>query len=289
MTDSIRSGGCLMVVATPIGNLGDMTPRAVDALRQASLIAAEDTRHSGALTRHFGINTPMTALHEHNEADAADRLVEKMLAGERIALISDAGTPLVSDPGYVLVRTAQQQGVAVLSYPGPCAAIAGLSTSGQASDRFVFEGFLPARATARKARLQVLQHEPRTLVFYESSHRIESCLADMAEVFGPDRSVSIAREITKMHEESALLTLAEAGNWLRAHEHRRRGEFVVTVAGAAVTAQTDKQEVATDQLIAELLPHMPLKAAVAVVVRLTGLARNDIYQQALLIRDQSQG
>ncbi|HHO68310.1 MAG TPA: 16S rRNA (cytidine(1402)-2'-O)-methyltransferase, partial [Gammaproteobacteria bacterium] len=199
-SESAPAAGTLFVVATPIGNLGDMTPRGVEVLQQADLIAAEDTRHSRRLAEHFGIATPMLALHEHNERSVAARLVERLRQGESIALISDAGTPLISDPGYQLVRAAREAGVPVVPVPGASALVAALSVAGLPTDRFVFEGFLPPRQAARRKRLEALKDEPRTLVFYESSHRIVDSLNDLKDVFGPGRQALLARELTKAFE-----------------------------------------------------------------------------------------
>ena len=203
----------LHVVATPIGNLGDLSPRAQQVLREVAAVCAEDTRRSGQLLAHFGIGTPLLALHEHNEQQLAERLVARLLGGEALALVSDAGTPLVSDPGYRLVRAARAAGVKVSPVPGPSALVAALSVAGLPSDRFTFEGFLPAKASARRERLAALAGEPRTLVFYESSHRIEESLADLRAAFGDDRPAVLARERGQLRGLSVALTnvgLAEA-------------------------------------------------------------------------------
>ena len=213
MTDvsgaSNSTAGTLYVVATPIGNLDDISARALKILSSVALIAAEDTRHSVRLLQHFGINTPLAACHEHNERDEGNRFITRLQAGDSVALISDAGTPLISDPGYHLVRQARAAGIAVVPVPGACALIAALSAAGLPSDRFIFEGFLPAKAVGRKARLSQLKEEPRTLIFYEAPHRILECLQDMESVFGAERPALLARELTKTFETLKGLPLAE--------------------------------------------------------------------------------
>ena len=223
--------GVLYVVATPIGNLQDISERAIATLKGVSRIAAEDTRHSARLLSHYGIDTPMVALHEHNEREITPKLIEKLVAGDDLALISDAGTPLISDPGFCLVRAARAAGIRVAPVPGPAACIAALSAAGLPADHFVFEGFLPVRATARRRRLEALVNESRTLVFHESSHRIVECLADMAEILGSDRPAVVARELTKVFETIESGGLAALLAWLRADPNQQKGEFVVLVQG----------------------------------------------------------
>ena len=224
--------GILFVVATPIGNLEDLSPRAARVLAEADLIAAEDTRHSARLMQHFGIGTPMTALHEHNERAKVAELMLWLGSGRSLALISDAGTPLVSDPGFNLVRAAHTEGITVVPVPGPCAAIAALSASGLPPDRFIFEGFPPAKSTARTAFFNGLRQEPRTLIFYESTHRILESLKDMAASFGPERHAVMGRELTKQFETLHSAPLAELCAWLEADKDQQRGEMVILVAGA---------------------------------------------------------
>jgi len=275
--------GQLFVVATPIGNLGDLSPRARETLATVDLIAAEDTRHSRRLLEHFGIRRPLVALHEHNERERCERLIERLQAGESVALISDAGTPLISDPGYRLVRAAREAGVPVVPVPGPSALIAALSVAGLPTDRFVFEGFLPAKAQARRSRLQALANEPRTLVFYESSHRIQAMLADLAEILGSDREAVLARELTKQFEQIEGGRLDHLCQWLDADENHRRGEFVVLVAGAPAV----EEEAGEVQRILEiLLRELPVKRAAAVAAELTGRRRNELYRLALELSGQ---
>ncbi|AZC20608.1 16S rRNA (cytidine(1402)-2'-O)-methyltransferase [Pseudomonas sp. CMR5c] len=219
--------GSLYVVATPIGNLDDVSARALKLLREVSLIAAEDTRHSQRLMQHFGISTPLAACHEHNERDEGSRFITRLLAGDDVALISDAGTPLISDPGYHLVRQARAAGINVVPVPGPCALIAALSAAGLPSDRFIFEGFLPAKASGRRARLEQVREEPRTLIFYEAPHRILECLQDMEAVFGGDRPALLARELTKTFETLKGLPLVELRRFVESDSNQQRGECVV--------------------------------------------------------------
>lgn len=272
--------GTLYVVATPIGNLGDMTPRAIAVLQQVDLIAAEDTRHSGPLLQHFGITTSCIACHDHNERQIAAGLVERMVRGESIALISDAGTPLVSDPGFYLVRTAREAGVPVVPIPGASAMIAALSVSGLPSDRFSFEGFLPAKSAARRQRLQSLVEDSRTLIFYESTHRIEESLADMAEVFGVDRYAVIAREITKRFETVHGDTLANLIAWIDADANQTKGEFVVMVHGAE-EREASEIDPEAERVLKLLLEELPVKQAAALAAKITGAKKNALYQFAL--------
>ncbi len=272
--------GALYVVATPIGNLGDMPPRAVAVLRGVALIAAEDTRHSAPLLRHFAIATPLSALHEHNERQQTEKLVARLRAGEAIALISDAGTPLLSDPGYHLVRAAHQAGLRVIPLPGACAAIAALSASGLPTDRFSFEGFLSAKAAARRARLSELQADTRTLIFYEAPHRISAALDDMAEIFGAGREAVLARELTKLYETVRAAPLAELAEWVRGDAHQQKGEIVVLVRGAAARPPEALGEEA-QRVLRLLLAALPLKQAVALAAEITGEKRNRLYERAV--------
>jgi len=271
-----QQAGTLFVVATPIGNLDDLTPRARRTLADADLIAAEDTRHSATLLQHFGIATRCVALHEHNERDVSAGLVERLRAGTNIALISDAGTPLVSDPGFRLVRAAREAGIKVSPVPGACAAIAALSVAGLPSDRFVFEGFLPAKAAARRAHLQALRHETRTLVFYESSHRIVETLADFVSEFGAGRHAVVARELTKLFETVLDDTLGGLAASVCADANQQRGEFVVLVGGAdddAAAARLAAGRRAFDLLRKELPPGRAARLA----AEISGAPRNALY------------
>ncbi len=223
--------GTLYVVATPIGNLDDISARALKVLADVALIAAEDTRHSVRLLQHFGIQTPLAACHEHNEREQGGRFLTKLQAGEDVALISDAGTPLISDPGYHLVRQARAAGIPVVPVPGACALIAALSAAGLPSDRFVFEGFLPAKAAGRRGRLEALVDEPRTLIFYEAPHRVLECIEDMVAIFGDERPALLARELTKAFETLKGLPLGELREFVASDSNQQRGECVLLVAG----------------------------------------------------------
>ena len=224
--------GTLYVVATPIGHLDDISRRALDTLQAVDLIAVEDTRHTGRLLAHFGIRKSLFSLHDHNERDVAPKLVTRLALGESVALVSDAGTPLISDPGYTLVQTCRAQGIAVVPVPGPSALIAALSISGLPTDRFLFEGFLPRKPGARQARLQALASEPVTIVLYEASHRIVETMVDLCAVFSDDRAAVIARELTKLHESVLSGSLGELRERITEDANQRKGEFVVMIAGA---------------------------------------------------------
>jgi len=265
----------LYVVATPIGNLADLTPRAQDVLRSVAAICAEDTRRSGQLLAHFGIQQPLVALHDHNEEALAQRIVARLQAGESLALVSDAGTPLVSDPGYRLVRAAREAGIRVSPVPGACAAIAALSVAGLPSDRFTFEGFLPAKGSGRRERLQGLAAETRTLVFYESSHRITESLADMVATFGAERPAVLARELTKLFETVLDGTLASLLQQVEADDNQRKGEFVVMVQGAADDEQA--QLAAGRRMYAKLSEHLPPSTAAKLAAEITGAPRKALY------------
>ncbi|KLJ02352.1 16S rRNA (cytidine(1402)-2'-O)-methyltransferase [Luteimonas sp. FCS-9] len=280
MTASARptpAPGILHVVATPIGNLGDLSPRAQQVLRTVDAICAEDTRHTRQLLGHFGIERPLVALHEHNEDGLAARLVERLRSGETLALVSDAGTPLVSDPGFRLVAAARAAGLRVSPVPGASALIAALSVAGLPSDRFVFEGFLPAKASARRDRLQALAAEPRTLLFYESSHRIDAMLADAVDAFGPARRAVVARELTKLFETVLDGDLATLHARVVADADQRKGEFVVLVEGAP--ASEDAALAEGRRLYAALAPHLPPSTAAKVAAELSGAPRKALYGQ----------
>jgi 16S rRNA (cytidine1402-2'-O)-methyltransferase len=270
----VESG--LYVVATPIGNLGDMSPRAIEVLRGADLIAAEDTRHSQRLLEHFEINTRAIAYHDHSDSRALDKIKQCLSEGGSVALISDAGTPLISDPGYRLVREAHDHDFAVTAIPGPCAAIAALSVSGLATDRFLFEGFLPAKEGARLNRLAELEGESATLIFYEAPHRILDCLGSLVAAYGADREATLAREITKTFETAKSGTLGELVDFVAGDSNQRRGEIVLVVAGKrGVAAEIDETAARWLRRLAE---ELPAKRAAAVVADCTGLRKNALYQ-----------
>lgn len=277
----MATAGTLYVVATPIGNLQDLTPRALEVLKAVSLIAAEDTRHSARLLQHFGVTTPSTACHDHNERDKSARLVERLLAGEDMALISDAGTPLISDPGFHLVRQAREAGVRVCPVPGACALIAGLSAAGLPSDRFAFEGFLPAKAHGRRQRIQALAAEQRTWMIYEAPHRLLECLEDLCDLLGAGRQVVLARELTKTFETIKGAPLGELVDWVRADADQQRGECVLIVEGAPQVADEDALDPEAERVLEVLLEELPVKQAAALAARLTGLKKNRLYQLAL--------
>lgn len=272
----------LYVVATPIGNLEDMSSRAREVLAAVDLIAAEDTRHSGTLLNHFGIKTPLISLHDHNEAERAEQLIPRLKAGESVALISDAGTPLISDPGFDLVRAARAAGIAVSPIPGASALVAALSVSGLSTDRFVFEGFLPAKSAARRERLQALAGETRTLVFYESVHRLQESLGDMAALLGPGRRAVLARELTKLHEGVREDTLEVLVRWAGEDPAAGKGEVVLMVAGA-VPAAGEVLEAEAERVLKVLLAELPVKQAATLAAEITGQKKNALYERALEI------
>lgn len=272
--------GVLYVVATPLGNLGDISARAVEVLAGVDVIAAEDTRVSARLLTHLGVGAKrLLSLHEHNEDARVPGLILRLREGASVAVVSDAGTPLISDPGFRLVSAARAAGVVVRPVPGPSALIAALSIAGLPTDRFVFEGFLPPRAAARRTRLQALTDERRTLVFYESSHRVEASLAAMAEAFGDERRGVLARELTKRFEQTADGSLAELVAWLAADADRRRGEFVIVVAGAAGEPPA-AGTAAVERVLAELVEALPTRQAADIAARITGAPRQALYREA---------
>lgn len=283
-TTSGQAPGTLYVVATPIGNLGDLSPRAQDTLREVAAVCAEDTRHTRRMLAHFGIEAELIALHEHNESAQAARLVERLQAGESLALVSDAGTPLVSDPGYRLVRAAREAGLRVSPVPGPSAVIAALSAAGLPSDRFAFEGFLPARPAARRERLQRLAGEPRTLVFYEASHRIGETLADMATAFGGGRRAVVARELTKLFETVLDGTLDALHARVQSDADQRKGEFVVLVEPAGDDADALLAEGLRVQAL--LAGHLPPSTAARLAAEITGAPRKELYAAAQSGKDE---
>lgn len=277
---TLTQTGTLYIVATPIGNLEDITQRALNTLSQVDLIAAEDTRHSGLLLSHYGIKKPFFALHDHNEQQRARVLVEKLQQGLNIALISDAGTPLISDPGFHLVRDCRNAGIRVSPIPGACAAITALCSSGIASDRFCFEGFLPAKSKARCDKLTELETESRTLIFYESTHRILDTLADMQKVWGNERYVVLARELTKTWETIVGEPLEQLIAWLKEDSHRIKGEIVLIVEGKSSVEQEEISAQAI-KLLSVLSVELPLKKAAAIVAECFGYKKNSLYQYGL--------
>jgi len=273
--------GSLYVVATPIGNLEDLTPRAVKMLAEVSLIAAEDTRHTGRLLMHIGCKTRLLALHDHNEEKVVGSIIEMLLDGDSVALVSDAGTPLVSDPGYRLVREAHNNDITVSPIPGASAVTAVLSTAGIATDRFCFEGFLPSRKAARRSLLESLASEQRTLVFYESVHRIAECIGDMVDIFGVDRQAFIGRELTKMHEQCVQETLGELRRMIDDESIVSKGEFAIVVAGSAAPEESPLE---IDRLLRALSSHLSARDAARVAAEATGEKRNALYERLLQLR-----
>ncbi len=270
--------GVLYVVATPIGHLDDFSPRACTVLRSVFRILAEDTRHSARLLQHYAIDTPMMALHEHNEQSESAHCLQLLQDGKHLALISDAGTPLISDPGYRLVRLCQEQGIKISPVPGASAMVAALSVAGLASDRFVFEGFLPARSTGRRERLISLAREERTMIFYEAPHRVAACLQDMLDVWG-SRKVCLCRELTKQFETVRLDDLAVLTEWVHADPMQQRGELVLVVEGASAAEQQDCEE--DLRVLDILLATLPMRQAVDLAVEIRGGRRNWFYSRAL--------
>jgi len=267
--------GCLWVVATPIGHRDDLSARAIETLRAVAVIAAEDTRHSRPLLLHHGVATPLVALHDYNEREVVDALVARLQGGESVALISDAGTPLISDPGFRLVRAARAAGIRCAPVPGACAAIAALSVAGLPSDRFVFEGFLPAKAAARRSRLRELAGEPRTIIFYESSHRVAESLADMRDVFGAEREAVLARELTKMFETVLGEPLAALAARVAADPDQQRGEHVILVAGRGEEADAKLAE--GKRIFAILREELPPAKAAKLAAAISGAPRKLLY------------
>jgi 16S rRNA (cytidine1402-2'-O)-methyltransferase len=276
--------GTLFIVATPIGNLEDLTPRARKTLTEVDLVAAEDTRHSGRLLSHIGAKPRLLALHDYNEQAAAASVIEILEEGRDVALVSDAGTPLVSDPGYRLVRAAHERGITVSPIPGPSALTAALSVAGLPTDRFGFEGFLPAKRAARRQLLESLRRETRTTVFYESVHRVADSLSDMCEVLGKERRAFVGRELTKMYEQCVPGTLEELCVKIDDGSIVAKGEFVIVVTGT--DDESPASSLDTDRLLAELGDVLPAKVAARVSARVTGLKKNALYQRLLELREE---
>ena len=284
-----ESAGRLYVVATPIGNLSDLSPRAREVLQSVALIAAEDTRHTGVLLRHFGIQTPQVSLHDHNEQRRSGDIIERLRQGASVALVSDAGTPAINDPGFELVRAAAAAGCEIIAVPGPCAAIAALSIGALPTDRFCFEGFLPARGAARRKRLASLAAEARTLVLYEAPHRVREALEDCAAVFGGERSATVARELTKLHETTYRGSLRELLDRAGSDADFGRGEIVLLIAGAPPAAEeeggADGRGGALDRVLKILLSELPLKQAAHLAAQITEARDNEAYKRALQLKD----
>lgn len=280
-----NGSGTLYIVATPIGNLEDLSPRASAVLSRVAVIAAEDTRHSGRLLQHLGIRKPMIALHDHNERDRAAQVLDRLEGGDDVALISDAGTPLISDPGFVLVRQARERGVRVTPVPGPCALVAALSAAGLPTDRFLFAGFLPAKRGARRTELESLADTSATLVFYESPHRILETVAEIRDVMGATRELVLGRELTKTFETFYAGEAGEVCEAIERDPNGARGEFVVMVGGAPLKADAGESgEVNTDKLLSLLMAELPVKKVAKIVAELTGRPKNELYQRALTLK-----
>jgi 16S rRNA (cytidine1402-2'-O)-methyltransferase len=279
-----NQSGTLYVVATPIGNLDDLSPRALATLSGVALIAAEDTRHSSRLLRQHGINTTTMSLHEHNEAQAAQRVLARLQGGDDVALISDAGTPLISDPGFHLLRACRELHIPVSPVPGPSAMIAALSVAGLPTDRFHFEGFLPRQSAARRERLGELADTTATLVFYESCHRVSDSLADLVAVFGADRPAAMARELTKLHETILRGSLAELAARVSEDLNQQRGEIVLVVGGAPARSD-DVLPSEVEKLLSVLVAELPVKQAASLAAKWSGLKKNALYQRAQALKD----
>lgn len=273
--------GTFYVVATPIGNLGDISHRALEVVSSVSVVLAEDTRHSRRLFNHYGISTKLRACHQHNEAELVDWVIRQLGEGHDLALVSDAGTPLISDPGFVMVRALREQGINICAVPGPSSIIAALSIAGLATNQFVFDGFLPAKSSARKTQLQTYLSQSRTIVLLESSHRIEACLADIVEVLGGDRKLVLARELTKKFETVLSGTAADVWQTLRDDPDQSRGEFVLMLEGAAPVPEGEME---LRKLLQVLLQEFPLKQAASLAARITGGRKNEIYDLALILK-----
>lgn len=278
---SNEKSGTLYVVATPIGNLQDITLRALETLKSVDIVLAEDTRHAGQLLKHFMIQKPLVSLHAFNEDERIQPIIEQIKAGQSMALVSDAGTPLISDPGFLLVKMLREAGLSVVPIPGPSALIAALSVAGLPTDKFIFEGFLPAKNEARRQRLQALVKETRTLIFYEAPHRLMATLQALLTVFGEERKAAIARELTKIHESVLLSTLPQLIAHFECAEEERRGEIVLLIAGALEEDHSTQRLLTADEVLTVLLAELPLKKAVLCAMQLTGERKNVLYDMAL--------
>jgi 16S rRNA (cytidine1402-2'-O)-methyltransferase len=280
---ALMNCGTLYLVATPIGNLEDMTFRAVRVLREVALVAAEDTRHSRKLFQHYAIKTPLTSYFAHNEAEKGGRLLERLQAGDDVALISDAGTPAISDPGFLLVQRCRELGVAVTMVPGASAVVTALAISGLPTERFIFEGFLPSRGPARREQFRRLREETRTTIFYEAPHRIQKSLVDLVAELGPERRIAVARELTKLHEELVSGSAAEVLE--RATQEKLRGEMVLLIGPAPQTAPRETVREALLRLRQET--GLPMRQIVKQVAKEHGLPGSEVYRQSLALKDQS--
>ena len=281
MADNVDSQASLYVVATPIGNLGDFSKRAEEVLRRVYVIAAEDTRHSARLLKNFAINTPMLSCHDFSSQDRQDNIVAKLKQGLSVALISDAGTPTIADPGYELVNLARDAGIPVVPVPGPSSVIAALSVSGMPSDRFCFEGFLPAKPLAREKALESMSLSSTTTIFLESPHRIVASMESMLEVIGPERMLFVARELTKRFEQTVKGSILECVNWIRSDANRQKGEFVLILEGVDKHARKSHAEDEGRRVLEILLPSLSVNDAVKLAVKITGASRNSLYQVAI--------
>jgi len=268
--------GNLYIVATPIGNREDISLRAINTLKSVNKILAEDTRHSKQLLIPLGITTSISSLHAHNEADKSEQIIQSLKQGQSFALISDAGTPLINDPGYPLVKKARLNGIPIIPIPGPCALITALCASGVPCDSFTFIGFLPAKLTARREKLSSFKRETRTIIFYESTHRIQECLNDIADVLGKDCEIVLAKELTKAFETFVSGSCIEVINWMSAEQDRTKGEFVIILPAREEESETDYR-----QILSTLLAELPLKQAVQIACKLTGGNKNELYKLAL--------
>jgi 16S rRNA (cytidine1402-2'-O)-methyltransferase len=280
----MKQQGTLYVVATPIGNLGDITLRALEILKSVDAIAAEDTRHSSGLLSHFGISKKLIAVHEHNEQQSAEKLLAQLKNGENIALVTDAGTPAVSDPGAIVVKVVREAGVKVVPIPGASAVVAALSASGITQNGFYFHGFLPASGAARRKTLEALKSQTVTLVLYEAPHRIIECVEDIAKVLGDARQITFCRELTKTFETIYTCPASLANAWLQADANQQRGEFVLLIEAAPVV-ETQEISAEAQRVLKCLLAELPLKQAVALATEITNLKKNDLYEFALKLKN----
>ncbi len=275
--------GILYIVATPIGNLDDFSPRAIEILKSVDLIASEDTRHSQHLLNHYSIRNTLTSLHEHNELKKSEKLLNHLIQGQSIAVISDAGTPLINDPGFSMVRLAMDSNIKIVPIPGPCALITALSASGLSTDRFRFEGFPPRNQAARQNRFQELLNSRETLIFYESSHRICRCLDDLQKIFPPERKITLARELTKTFETIVYSTIGGIVEENMANPYMQKGEFVILVEGRQISEENDTISPENERILRILLIECSLKKAVQLCSQITGARKKPLYKRALEI------